>query len=138
MVTGAASGLILRCSSLPGPYMRRSNLVRIFEEDRPVLSLAADSTLNFILYGDVAGFIRHAVSEDLTGVFNAVSSSNLRVSEIVRGAGKEAGYGGFPYDCGNVSNEKIAGVFAPFRKTSLQAVREFALERYGLKPGSGK
>ncbi len=130
--------LILRCSALLGRYARRSNFKILMEDPKPVLTLTENSVFNYVLQKDLAEFIRFAVERDLTGIYNIVSSENTTIGEVARQLKKDVRFGDYFYDTGRISNEKAAGVFPLFAKTSLAVVAEFSAASAASLSGAGR
>lgn len=123
----ACQALILRCTSLLGPYTRSaSTIVRLAREEAPVLTLTADSRLNVVAHEDVAGFVAHAIAIGLYGTYNVASAEPLTVGEIARLLESRPQFGSYRYDVGNIDNSKAAALFAPFRRSSADVVRAYA------------
>jgi nucleoside-diphosphate-sugar epimerase len=117
--------LILRCSAFLGESARMFNLRALLGQEKPVLTLKAQSSFNYLLHSDIAAFIRYAVDHDLRGIYNCVSNGNILISEVAEILKKDVRYGDYFYDVGLVSNEKISAIFPAFRKTSKEVVLEF-------------
>jgi nucleoside-diphosphate-sugar epimerase len=89
--------LILRVSALIGPYMRKNNYLKIVEDDRPKLSLTADSKFNFVEYNDVLRVIEKALPEKLRGPHNFVSDHTVTLGEVAKKYNKNVEFGQFTY-----------------------------------------
>jgi dTDP-4-dehydrorhamnose reductase len=110
--------LILRCSAMLGVDARPNSLMRLLRGE-PV-TLTADSRFNYVLHSDVGAFIRFALAQGLTGIYNVASAEPVTLGEI-----GITQFGEHRYVTANVNQEKIAGVFPAFRKTSRQVIEEF-------------
>jgi nucleoside-diphosphate-sugar epimerase len=119
------SSLILRCSGLLGPYMKKNNLTRLIEEENPELTLTKDSELNCILYEDLLDFILVASEKDLNGVYNTTSSSNISFSGVAKLLGKEVDFGEHFYRVGKINNQKIREISPVFSKSSEEVIKQF-------------
>lgn len=120
--------LILRCVAFLGTYSRQNSLIKIAEEENPVLTLSADSVMNYILHKQVADFIKHAIENNLRGVYNVASAENITLARVADLLKKKARFGSHPYVVGDISNRKIAEVFPTFARTSEDIVRQFIKE----------
>lgn len=120
--------LILRPTFLLGPYMRRNNLLKLFKDPNPVLSLDGSSLCNAILYPDILEFIKLAITRKETGIFNLASSDSISLAKIAEIANKKVVFGGHHYETGNVVNRKAALISPAFSKTSEEVFREFMAE----------
>lgn len=120
--------LILRCVSLLGTYSRQNSLIKIAEEENPVLTLAASSVMNYVRHSQVADFIKYAVENNLRGVVNVASTENITLGRVADLLKKKARFGSHPYRVGDISNRKISSVFPTFARTSEDIVREFIKE----------
>jgi len=123
--------LILRCVAPLGKYSRKNSLMRILDDEPCTLTLAADSTFNYILHSDVADFVYCAIQADIQGIFNVASRDNLTLAEIAGRYGKKVNFGGYHHDIGNADNTKISMIFPVFRKTSQEVITQFIHERMG-------
>ena len=122
------SFLILRCTALLGAYSRQNSLIKIAQEENPVLTLSADSVMNYILHRQVANFIKHAVENNLRGVYNAASTENITLARVTNLLKKKVHFGSHPYLVGDISNRKISSVAPVFERTSEDIVRQFIKE----------
>lgn len=120
--------LILRCVALLGTYSRQNSLIKIAEEENPVLTLAASSVMNYVRHSQVADFIKYAVENNLRGVVNVASAENITLGRVADLLKNKARFGSHPYRVGDISNRKIAKVFPTFARTSEDIVREFIKE----------
>jgi len=121
--------LILRCSALLGPDIRRNSLIKILEDDPCILTLRADSRFNYILHEDLADFIEFAMQNGLGGTYNAASNETVTLAAVAAEFGKTIRFGSFRYDAGDIDNRKIAVVFPAFQKNSLAVIKQFANRR---------
>ena len=121
----ACKFLILRPTSLVGRYMRKNNLLKLFEDSHPSLSLDASSIYNVIGYSDVLGFIRSVLSAGKTGIFNLASTHNITLEEITRIVDKDVVFGPNHYEVGNIPNDKAVQIFPVFNRTSEDVLQEF-------------
>jgi nucleoside-diphosphate-sugar epimerase len=120
--------LIFRCAALLGTYSRQNSLIKIAEEENPVVTLAASSVMNYVRHSQVADFIKYAVENNLKGIYNAVSSENIILSRVADLLKKKVRFGSHQYRVGDISNQKISSVFPSFKKTSEDIVRQFIKE----------
>lgn len=118
--------VILRCSSLLGKYSRKNSLTRIIEDRECTLTLSSNSIFNCVLYTDILDFIAFSMEHDIKGIYNTVSSENVVISEIAEILKKNAKFGTYFYDVGNIDNSKISIVFPSFKKTSREIVTQLA------------
>ena len=118
--------LILRCSALLGEFSRKNSLIKIMEDEKPVLTLSKDSEFNYILHKDLLKIIKASVINDIRGVLNAVSSSNVKMEEVAVLFSKNAEFGGYKYECGNINNKKLTDIFPELNKSSFDVIKEFS------------
>lgn len=118
--------LILRCSTLLGRDARENSLIKIIKEDNPTLTLSAKSVLNFILHKNVLEFVKTAIEKDLQGIYNLVSSENITLFQIAELLGKKVSFGTYIYNVGDIDNKKVSELLPSFKKTSKEAINEFA------------
>lgn len=120
----ASKFLILRPTSLFGPSMRRNNLVKLFEDPNPSLTLDGISLYNVVLYSDILEFILLAIKREPRGIFNLASSINITLARIAEIVGKNPVFGKHHYEVGNIVNHKAAQVQPRFNKSSEDIVNE--------------
>lgn len=123
--------LILRASALLGVSMRENSLSRMLDNKECVLSLSGDSEFNYVLYSDVLEFIRCSMKNDLTGIYNTASSTNISLSEAADMAGADVKFGDYIYYVGSPDNSRISSLSPAFRKTSKEVIKEFIKIRKG-------
>jgi nucleoside-diphosphate-sugar epimerase len=120
--------LILRASALLGKDSRTNSFLQLLKNNQPVLKLSSDSSFNYILHSDVLAFISFAINNDLRGIFNMTSSTNMTLSDVAIILKKKATFGSYCYNTGNISNKKIASIFPSFKKTSENVITQFIKE----------
>ena len=125
----ACAPLILRSSALLGAYSRRNSLIRMIEDDPCALGLSGDSSLNYVLHEDIAGFIALALERGIEGTYNATSSENITLEQIASLLGKKVAFGSHRYDAGTVDNSRIAAACPAFARTSVETVGQFLRAR---------
>lgn len=123
----ARNALILRPTSLLGPYMRRNNLIAVLEGKPCAASLSADSVLNFVLYSDLFRFVKAGIELGLAGVWNIASASNITFQEIVALAGMEGkiAFGAHRYDVGLIDAARARVEVPELSRTSAETLKEF-------------
>lgn len=117
--------LILRCTALLGKYSRKNSLLRIIEEEKPVLTLSPNSTFNYILHKDVSKFIKLAIEKDLQGIYNLASSKNITLSHLASFFKKQVNFGDYVYNVGDIDNSKAAAINPTFKKTSQKVISDY-------------
>ncbi len=120
--------LILRPTTLVGEYSRKNTLLKMLGGEGHELFLSANSIFNYVLYSDVLDFIRLALHNDLTGIYNVASSENILLAEVDELTGRKASFGSHTYNVGNISNEKISSLCPVFNRTSRELIQQFVLE----------
>ncbi|MBI4430175.1 MAG: NAD(P)-dependent oxidoreductase [Candidatus Omnitrophica bacterium] len=120
--------LILRCAALLGVHARPNSLIKIAEEDRPTLTLSADSVMNYIRHSQVADFIKFSVGSNLQGIYNVCSRENISLLKVAEMLRKKVNFGTFRYSTGNMVNRKISSVFPVFKQTSEEMIDQFLRE----------
>ena len=121
--------LILRCSAMIGNNMRKNNLLKIIDDKNPVLSLTKDSTFNFIRHQQILRIITDSFNNDLTGIFDVVSNSNVTLEQISNFCNKECNYGNYKYTTSEIDNTKLILNFDYMNIDSLTNVKNFMRER---------
>ncbi len=117
--------LILRGSAFLGKHSRKNSLIRIIEDEECVLTLAGNSVFNYVLHSDILDFIKYAIDNELSGIYNLTSSESITLSEVAEMLGKKVNFGSYKYDVGRIDNSKISAVFPIFNKTSKEVIVQF-------------
>lgn len=125
IMSRAGQFLILRPTSLLGRHMRKNNFLRLAENDHPVLTLHPESVFNFVLYSDIFGFLKTALSRAETGIFNLASSNGISLAKIAEILGKNPVFGDYRHEAGNISNQKAVQMYPAFNKSSEDVLKEF-------------
>ncbi len=117
--------LIIRPSALLGPYSRPNSLIKLLTYEQPVLSLASQSTFNYVLHADLVKFIQYALERELTGIYNFVAKDNITLQEVADHHQKIASFGEYEYQTQNINSDKINVLIPECLKTSAQVIQEF-------------
>jgi nucleoside-diphosphate-sugar epimerase len=118
----ATRPLILRISGMLGPDARPNSITRILTEAEPTLTLAADSSFNYMLHDDVGDFIDLALARDLEGVYNVAAAANVRLGEIAEHFARTVRWGGFVYRTPAIAAAAAAALLPSLRHTTLENV----------------
>ena len=97
--------LILRGTAFLGKYSRKNSLIKIIKEKNPSLTLSPKSDFNYVLYSDVADFLKTAIKKDLKGIYNLASSENITLTGIARTFKKKVKFGKYQYSAGKINNK---------------------------------
>ena len=92
----AKTPLILRIPALLGTDIRRNTVWKILNENKPKLTLAEDSTFNYILHSDLLDFIFE--DEKRTGIINFVSDGNITLGRVNEIFGGNPEWGNYKYE----------------------------------------
>lgn len=125
VIKNCSNFLILRCTALVGKDSRRNNLIKIFQDDKPTLTLSGKSVFNYILHSDLLDLIKLAIKRDLKGIYNVASSKNTSLSEAARLFKKRVKFGDYIYNVGKIENAKVAIILPAFKKTSREVISIF-------------
>ena len=106
---GRTSRSILRTTTLLGPAIRPSTVMRALTQRDCQLFLAPDSRYNFVMHDDIVDFIVQAMDRGITGAFNIGSEGLVVLSSIVDQLGLSVRYGEYHYDIGPVDTRKAGG-----------------------------
>lgn len=117
--------LILRCGALLGKDSRKNSLIKIIEDKECVLTLSGNSKFNYVLHSDILEFIKFSIKKDIRGLYNAVSSESITLSEVAKIIRKKVSFGNYLYDAGEILNEKITSLVPSFKKTSKETISQF-------------
>lgn len=105
--------LILRCGAFLGPNMRNNNLKKTANGQE--INIHEKSSFNLIRYETVAAFIKLAIENDLTGIYNIVANDNVRLKDL---AINNSGFCKFKYKTPKLSYEKLLKVSPALVKSS--------------------
>ncbi|MHB1585979.1 MAG: NAD-dependent epimerase/dehydratase family protein [Acidiferrobacteraceae bacterium] len=116
--------IVLRCGFMLGPFMRENSISRIVTDGSDArLSLAPSSSFNLITYADVEAFIRIAVRQRQTGIFNIVRDDNVTLKKVADYFRIRPQFGGHVYNSPKISNEKSASLYPELHEGSLQCLK---------------
>lgn len=118
--------LILRCSAMLGKYSRKNSLIKIMQENKPVLSLSEKSNFNYILHYDISEFIKIATEKNLIGIYNLASADNISLLEVAKFFEKRVKFGNYIYTVGTIDNNRAASLLPHLRKKSKELIEEFS------------
>jgi nucleoside-diphosphate-sugar epimerase len=121
----ANNPLILRTTTLLGPAIRPSTVLRVLTQRNCRLFLAAHSRYNFVLHDDIVDFMVRAMDERICGAFNIGSEGLVVLSDIVDQLGLSVTYGDFHYDIGPVDVRRAGAVHAAFARPSWQTLNRY-------------
>ena len=130
VIEEAKNYLILRCSTPLGTYSRKNTLMQMIESESCTVGLSSKSAYNIIIYSDILNFIKFAIENDVQGVFNLASSSNITLENVARILDKNIQFGEGFYSAGNIDNTKIASTFPAFKATSEDNLIKYLKEYY--------
>lgn len=114
--------LILRTTALLGEHARKNSLIKILTQENVKLTLAAESTFNYILHSDVADFIDVALRENLQGIYNLAASSTISLEEAAGNYDRQVEFGNYHYVTDSINNEKAKQIMNNFARTSLENI----------------
>lgn len=117
--------LILRPTTLLGTTSRPNSLIRMLRDPECSLTLAAESTFNYVLHRQIGDFISTAIRTGLTGIYNISSSDNMRLEDLAELVTAQPAYGKFRYEVGNIDNRKARSVLPELANSSREVVEEF-------------
>jgi nucleoside-diphosphate-sugar epimerase len=117
--------LILRTTTLLGPAIRPSTVLRVLTQRDCRLFLAAHSRYNFVLHDDIVDLMVRAMDEGICGAFNIGSEGLVVLSDIVDRLGLSATYGDYHYDIGPVDVRRAGAVHPAFARPSWQTLNRY-------------
>ena len=126
----ARNYLILRGSTPLGTYSRKNTLMQMIESEPCTVGLSGTSAYNIIIYSDILNFIKFAIENDVQGVFNLASSSNITLENVAKILEKNIQFGEGFYNAGNIDNTKIASTFPAFKATSEDNLIKYLKEHH--------
>jgi nucleoside-diphosphate-sugar epimerase len=121
----ANNPLILRTTTLLGPAIRPSTVLRALTQPNCQLFLAPDARYNFVLHDDIVDFIVRAMDTGISGAFNIGSEGLVVLSDIVDQLGLSVSYGDFHYDIGPVDVSRAGAVHPAFARASWQTLNRY-------------
>ena len=119
------NNLIIRPSAILGKGIRKNSLIKILEEEIPKLTLSEKSTFNYILQEDMLEFISKAITEDIAGEYDFVSSSNITLGDVARKYNKKVLFGNYVYQTHTPQIKDTYKVFPKLNKDSMQVIEEY-------------
>jgi dTDP-4-dehydrorhamnose reductase len=121
----ANTPLILRTTALLGQDARKNSLMKILTQDQVKLTLASQSSFNYILHQDVANFITKSLADNLMGIYNLAASSTVTLGEVSEHYQRKVEYGNYHYVSGGISNKKASEIYPGFNKSSFDTIKQF-------------
>jgi len=121
--------LILRPTTLLGIDSRKNSMLEIINNDECALGLSAKSNYNLVLHSDVLEFIRHAIDQDIQGVYNVAASDTISLSDTADLLDKKVEFGNHVYDVGQIDNSRISSIFPAFKKSSKENLIHFVTNK---------
>lgn len=119
----AHNPIIFRCVNILGKYARKTNVMKLIEDDNPQLTLTADSEINVVTYDDIRACIEYARTHNMQGTYNIARSAPIQFGKIAEMVGKKVQFGTYTYHSGNIDNTKITALLPQFKETAEGAVR---------------
>jgi nucleoside-diphosphate-sugar epimerase len=126
----ATNHLILRSSTLLGTHSRKNTLIKMIQDEPCTVGLSSASVYNIVIYSDILNFIKFAIENDVQGVFNLASSSNITLESVARILEKDIQFGKDFYNVGNIDNTKISSTFPAFKASSEDNFIEYLKESH--------
>ena len=120
--------LVLRPTALLGKTARPNSLIKMMHDPNCRLTLNHKSIFNYVRHRQISEFIKVAIRNGHTGIFNIASTGNLRLDEIAAIVGARPEYGHYKYEVGDVDNSKAKAIFPEFSMTSAQTIAAFTKE----------
>lgn len=117
--------LILRPTTLMGPGMRPNSTLRMLTERDCRLFISGASRFNFVLHGDVCDFVGMALRDDVEGIFNIASASNVEIGAVAQRLGLSPTFGEHVYDVGLIDQAPAAKLHPAFARTSSETLNAF-------------
>jgi dTDP-4-dehydrorhamnose reductase len=125
VLRSANNPICIRTVSLLGPGHCGDNLKRLLNEEVPALTLAKDSTWNFVTYEELFEAIQSLLSSTFVGPINFCRSKSVAIIEVASFLKKDPSYGGFSYHVGQIDNRLAAAAFPNLKQSSLEAFQNW-------------
>jgi nucleoside-diphosphate-sugar epimerase len=117
---------ILRISAPLGKYSKKNSLIKLLTNDLINFTLSDESSFNYILYEDILSTIKKIIDLKITGTFNIVSSTNIKLKEVAQNYNiKNFSFGKYTFLTPKISNQKIVLIENSFKNTSLNNIEIF-------------
>lgn len=124
-LANATRPLVLRISGMLGEDARPNTVSRILGEDDLRVSLAAESSFNYVLHQDIGDFVERSFEFDLAGTFNVAASANVELREIADTFGKSVSWGNFVYRTPPIDIEASARILPTLRRSTVENVLRY-------------
>lgn len=126
------SFLIIRPSSMVGYTMKNNTIKKIAKGNNINLTLSEDSLYNLVLHKDIVDFVNLAISDDICGIVDAVSTKNIKLSEIVSISkmNKNVNYGSYVFSVPTNLNLKTHKIFDKTSNSVLEYFLDNERENY--------
>ena len=120
--------LVLRLGGMLGADARPNSIRRILTEAEPTLTLAAESTFNYMLHQDIGDFLEIALRHGSAGTYNVAAGKNASLGEIAERFNKKVRWGSFAYRTATVQNGPAVELLPSLRRSTLENVVRYHAE----------
>lgn len=121
----AAKPLILRPAALLGGDMRPNSAMRMLSAQDQPLSLAAESSFNYVLHSQVMSLVERLNRADFVGTINVVSGLNVTLGDLARQYDCQPEFGQFIYQTPEVDGALCTQFLPDLAQTSQQLFTHF-------------
>lgn len=123
LVMRHAQPLVLRLSSLLGPYSPPNVTARVLTGAKVTVPLQAQSLFNYVHYEQVEEMIRLCLSAQRHGIYNVAADEAVVLRDVAALTGADVSYGPILYQAPSVSNAKAAQIVPSLAVSSLEQIK---------------
>jgi nucleoside-diphosphate-sugar epimerase len=115
--------MIIRPVSLFGSTIQNRNFNLLLNEQKPILSLTADSSWNFVTYDELSKLIQAFSNNRLHGIVNAGRTHSVTVQEVAELVNKKPSFGAFKYEVPKIINNKALQQLPELNETAIKFLK---------------
>jgi len=116
--------VILRMSSMLGPYSPPNVTTRILSGEATKIVLSEKSRFSYVFHDEVCNFVALAHSQDLEGIYNIAAEDTISLKEVANIANRSLEFGPVDYQAPEVSIERAANLLPSLRRSSKDRIKE--------------
>lgn len=132
-----AHPLVLRLSSLVGPYSPPNVTARVMTGAQISVPLQAQSLFNYIQYEQVEEMIRLCLSAQRYGIYNVAANDAVSLKDVAALTSADVAYGSILYQAPSVCNAKASQIVPSLAVSSLEQIKRYIKRTAGSSDEAG-
>jgi hypothetical protein len=115
--------LILRCSSLIGPTMKKNHIDKI--KNNEGITLSGKSTFKYVLMEDIFKFIQKDEILGMCGIIDFIPNSSIKLSKVSKLFNSTTKFGNYVYNSEHEFINPIFKIFDEFNNSSIKNLKRY-------------